>query len=112
MDAVLRWFRKLGILVRRERFHRELQEEMAYHRQQSEQELQAAGMESQAAHYAAVRQLGNVTRLEEDSAGTGGFRWETKAQVVRYDARQVRKNPGFASATIGVWRLGNGARQA
>ncbi len=41
MDAIIRFFKKLSILFTRERFHRELEEEMAFHREQQEKTLRA-----------------------------------------------------------------------
>ena len=38
MDSLFRFFRKLNILVSREKFNRELEEEMAFHRDQAEGE--------------------------------------------------------------------------
>ena len=55
-----RIFRKIAMLVRRERFHGELDEEMAFHRAQLEKEFAAAGMPSKAARQAAGRQFGNA----------------------------------------------------
>jgi hypothetical protein len=60
-------FRKLRILFRRDKFNRELQEEMSFHRDLAEKELIADGMAAEDAHYAARRQFGNQLRLSEES---------------------------------------------
>ena len=44
MDSIFRFFRKLGILLRREQFSSGLEEEMAFHHEQREKELRAEGM--------------------------------------------------------------------
>ena len=44
MDSLVRFFRKLWIFVRREKFNSELEEEMAFHREHAEKELQAEGL--------------------------------------------------------------------
>ncbi|MGO9646462.1 MAG: permease prefix domain 1-containing protein [Terriglobales bacterium] len=62
MNAIVRFFKRLGILFTRARFHRELEEEMAFHREQQEKALQAEGMAPEAAKYAAKRQFGNAAR--------------------------------------------------
>ena len=46
MDALLRLFRKLWLLIRREQFDRELAEEMAFHREEAEKSLEAERHES------------------------------------------------------------------
>ena len=45
---------------------------MAFHREQVEEELVAGGMAPEAAHYAAMRQFGNATKLREQSHEAGG----------------------------------------
>jgi putative ABC transport system permease protein len=112
MDAMIRFFRKMWILLRRERFHHELEEEMAFHRQQQEEALQAEGVDPKEAHYAAARQFGNATRLMEDSLETVGFRFETVVQDFRYAFRQLRRNPGFACTAVVILGLGIGASTA
>jgi putative ABC transport system permease protein len=112
MDALVRFFNKLWILVTRQRFANELEEEMAFHREQQEKELQAEGMTPEEAHYAAMRQFGNATRVKEDSLETVGFRFETVVQDFRYAFRQLRRNPGFALTTIVILGLGIGASTA
>jgi predicted permease len=98
--------RKVALLFRRNRFRSELEEEMAYHREQAEQDLCKAGMSPEAAHYAAIRQVGNATRLREQSEQAVGFDWETIAQDIRFSLRQLRKNPGFAATAILILALG------
>ena len=112
MDALVRFFNKLWILVTRQRFDSELEEEMAFHRDQQEKALQAEGMTPEEAHYAALRQFGNATRVKEDSLETVGFRFETVAQDFRYAFRQLRRNPGFALTTVAILGLGIGASTA
>jgi putative ABC transport system permease protein len=112
MDALVRFFNKLWILVTRQRFDSELEEEMAFHREQQEKALQAEGMTPEEAHYAAMRQFGNATRVKEDSLETVGFRFETVVQDFRYAFRQLRGNPGFALTTIVILGLGIGASTA
>ncbi|MFZ0746579.1 MAG: ABC transporter permease [Terracidiphilus sp.] len=107
-----RFFRKLSILFGRKRFNGELDEEMAFHRAQAEKEFVAAGMKPEAARYAAMRQLGNTTRLKEQSHGVVAFRAETVAQDVRFALRQMRKNPGFALTAILILALGMGVSVA
>lgn len=112
MDAIVRFFKKLGFLVTRERFHSELEEEMAFHREQHENALQAEGVAPEEARYAAKRQFGNTTRMIEDSLETVGFPFETAVQDVRYAIRQLRRNPGFACTAIMILGLGIGATTA
>jgi hypothetical protein len=69
--------RRLRIFFSRERFVRELDEEMAFHREQAEKEFMAEGMTPKAAHYAAMRQLGNATKLKEQSHELVAFQVET-----------------------------------
>ena len=112
MDAMVRFFKRLWMLVTRGRFHSELEEEMAFHREQQEKALQAEGMTAEEAQYAAKRQFGNAARLKEESLDTVGFRFESIFQNFRYGLRQLRSNPGFACTAIVILGLGIGASTA
>src|SRR5271165_5955352 len=106
MDSFLRFYRKLGFLLRRDKFNSELEEEMAYHREQQEKELQSDGMTPEAAQHAARREFGNETRLTEQSREVVAFSAEGVVQDSRFAFRQLRKNPGFAITAILMLTLG------
>ncbi len=106
MDSILRFFRKLGFLLRREKFNSELEEEMAFHREQREKELQSDGITPDAAQHAARRQFGNETRLREQSREVVAFSAEGVVQDSRFALRQLRKNPGFAVTAVLMLTLG------
>ncbi|HUB31003.1 MAG TPA: ABC transporter permease [Terracidiphilus sp.] len=102
------FFRKLSILFTRRLYRAQLEEEMAFHREQAEREMIADGMLPGTAHIAAARQFGNPTRLRERSHEVVGFRAESVLQDLRYAFRQIRKNPGFALTAIFILALGMG----
>ena len=83
------FLKKLGALLRRRRFGKELDEEMGFHREQVERAFIAEGMEPKAARYAAMRQFGNATRAKEKSHEVVGFRFESVMQDARYALRQA-----------------------
>lgn len=102
-------FRRLALLVRRDRFRSELDEEMAFHRAQVEKEFRADGMTREAARLAAMRQFGNATRLKEQSREIVGFRFESVLEDVRYAMRQLRRNRGFTIVILLTLAIGIGA---
>jgi predicted permease len=112
MSSITGLFRKLSLLLRRQHFHSELDEEMAFHRTQAEKNFEADGMSPKAARTAAARQFGNATRLKEQSQEVIGFRFETVLQDLRYAARQLVSNPGFAAVLILTLALSIGANSA
>ena len=103
---------KLSILFSRNRFHSELDEEMAFHRAQVENDLLASGMSPQAARVVSARQFGNTTQLREQSHSLVAFRWESIVQDLRFAARQLRHNLGFALTAIFILALGMGVSVA
>jgi macrolide transport system ATP-binding/permease protein len=112
MNALFQFFKKASLLFSRKRFRSDLDEEMAFHREQAEKEFAARGMSAEEARYAARRQFGNAARLNEQSHEVVGFRVETVVQDVRFALRQLRRNPGFGVLAILILALGMGASVA
>lgn len=100
MSVMGQVLKKLAALTGRMRFDRELDEEMAFHREQIEEDLRDRGMSAEEAHYAAMRQFGNSTKMKERSHEAMRFQLETVAEDVRFSVRQMARNPGFAAAAV------------
>jgi len=112
MNSMAHFLKKLSMLFGRGRFDAELDEEMAFHREQTERDLISAGLPVEAARYAAKQRFGNATRLKERSHEVIGFRAETVMQDLRFAIRQLRRNPGFAFIAIIILALGMGVSVA
>ncbi|HEY4356804.1 MAG TPA: ABC transporter permease [Acidobacteriaceae bacterium] len=112
MSAFNRLFGKLQLLVRREGFRRDLEEELAFHREQKQEELRGRGVPPEAVRSAAAREVGNPTLQVERSHEVVAFRWETFLRDVRFAFRQLRRAPGFAVAAILMLALGMAASLA
>jgi predicted permease len=106
MMPISHFFRKLRLLVGRNKFRDELSEEMEFHRAAAEQAFVDDGMTAEAARCAARAQFGNATRLNEQSHELIGFTLETVVQDLRFALRQLRKNPGFAATAILILAMG------
>ena len=92
---------KFKVLIRREQFDRDLEEEMQFHQELQAEELHENGMSADEAQNAARRRFGNTTQLRE--AGWHAWGWaplERLFQDLRFTVRSLRRNPGFALSVV------------
>ena len=107
--------RKLRALLRPEKLDAEMSEELRAHLDLQTAENIARGMSPEEAHIAALRSFGGVEQLKERCRDerARGFVWlEQLRQDLRYAARSLRRNPGFAATIIVTLTLGIGANAA
>ena len=112
MSRLAGLLRKMSILIGRERFRSELDEEMQFHREQTERALIDGGMPSEEAYYAAMRQFGNAAKQRDRGHEVVRFSLETVVQDLRFALRQLRRHPGFAATAISILALGMGVSVA
>jgi len=85
----------------RDKFDKDLEEEMQFHLDQSKQEHQAKGLPENEAKQAAKRAFGNQTSLHERTwQATGYAPIERIAQDLKYAARSCKRNPGFSFSVV------------
>ena len=106
----MRLFRRIAWWLQRKTHRAELAEEMAFHEELEERELEAAGLTPEEARAARRRAMGNTTSMREASREIWIWPWlDRLTQDLRYGFRSARRNPTFVLSVIGITALGVGA---
>jgi predicted permease len=104
---------KLRFILRRNRFDRELDEELEFHRDMLERDNARDGLDPAAARTLAHRQLGNAVVAREESRQAWLFGWlDSTARDISSALRGCRRAPAFSFAAILTLALGIGANAA
>jgi len=107
------WKRRLGMLLHRSEFRRELEDEIQLHVELRREQQMAAGLDAQAARQAALRRFGNTTRMAEKSTTAWGWTWlETFLRDISYGVRAMLRTPAITIVALISLALGIGANTA
>jgi putative ABC transport system permease protein len=105
--------RLLRLFANRERFNREIEEEMRLHRELRARELEANGAAAHDARYAAQKRFGNILQLREEVHRAWGWAMVDEiGQDLRYSMRMLRKFPYFSLVVVMTLGLGIGSTAA
>src|SRR5438093_1132042 len=102
--------RRAWFFIRRRRLEAELAEELEFHRRMKQRELEARGLDSEEAAFAARRALGNDLAARERARDV----WippslQDVAQDVRFAARLLARDRRLTLAAVVALALGIGA---
>jgi len=113
MDWLSELGRRLWMLMRRQQFDADLDEEMRLRVELREQEQVRAGLTPEDARYAALRRFGNTTLWKEESYMAWGWEWlESFFQDTAYGSRAMLRSPALTTVALLSLALGIGANTA
>jgi putative ABC transport system permease protein len=109
----MNWLRqflfRLRALFRKEKLDAEMTEEMRAHLELQAAANRNAGMPSDEAHYAALRQFGHLDGIKETVRDQRSWVWlESLAKDFRFAGRTLARTPGFTLAAVLLLALGIG----